>query len=69
MDERLPNNASSVSVIGLCRVVFVDSNNRRVDDGHANIIPTLKHRQQTGKNVVRFITRNVLFALGMYFSK
>lgn len=43
MDERLPNNAISVSLIGRCRVVFVDEKSLRVEEGHAYIRPMAKH--------------------------
>lgn len=46
-DDKLPNNASSVSVIGLFRVVFVDANSFRVVEGHANIRPKFTQIEHT----------------------
>lgn len=45
IDGKLPRSASSVSVMTLFRVVFVaEENSLRVDDGHAYIMPKLKHK-------------------------
>lgn len=47
-EDKLPNSANSMSVIGRFRVVLVDENNLRVEEGQANIKPKVMPMLLTG---------------------